>query len=76
MNDNKEHELNPSVIRAKEAALLNRRLNPTIEDKLWDLFIEVAKPTKEFADTAEDNKEAIIKALDAVYTLGWNDSMR
>lgn len=46
------------------------------EQDLWQLFIEVAQPEREFADTSEDNKQAIIKAMNAAYTKGWNDSMR
>lgn len=43
---------------------------------LWDLFQEIAQPEFEFADTSMDNKRAIIKAMDAAYNLGWNDSKK
>jgi hypothetical protein len=43
---------------------------------LWNTFLKEAEPEREFADTSEDNKRAIIKAMDAAYSLGFNDAKR
>lgn len=43
------------------------------DDELWEIFQEKAEPEQEFADTSADNKEAILKAMKAVYSLGFKN---
>lgn len=43
------------------------------EEMLWQIFIDEAEPEQEFADTAHDNKKAIVKALVAVYNKAVQD---